>query len=629
MLLRRWITAPDEAMSSATAAQDIGVEPKTAARAAGTDTSGPVSARTNARPARRPRSTSAERRPSTDPLRDAWRRSRPGLYVVGLLTVFINVLKLAIPLYIFQLLDRVIASRSVDTLLLLTAITAFAIIVGALIEYVRRWMLVRWGAWIEERFGRRMFLASLARPRARGPGQALADLAELRQFVSSSSATAWLDVWFAPAFVLIVYLIHPLLALVVVCGIGVMIGLGYVSELLNRGSRESARAGKQTSGDWLTTADRNPEAVAALNVASHVVSRWREGARRRLGENLTTRLRVIAIADAMRFVESATRVGCYGLGVWLVLAGELSVGGVIAAAVLGRVGSSEMRRAMASWRDVALARAAYARVARRLSRAAPGGKAVRDAGKPLRLSVAALTLKHKGDARAVLRDLSVVVEPGQVLAVIGASGTGKSSLARMIAGAQAPTSGSIRLGDLDIARYRPQERAKLIGYLEQQVTLFAASIAENIAGLGRTREKALVEAAKLAGLHEAIMAWPRGYETAIDPAAATLSAGEIRRIGLARAFHDRPRLIVLDEPEANLDAKIVRRIARSIAAARERGAVVIVTSQSDTFVPVADKVLVLSQSSRAKLFESTDSYRSREAARSERRSHGTPEGEAA
>ncbi|MBU2583567.1 MAG: ATP-binding cassette domain-containing protein [Alphaproteobacteria bacterium] len=541
-------------------------------------------------------------------LAEAWRASRAGLLVVAILTLFANLLKLAVPLYIFQLLDRVIASRSVDTLLVLTGITVFAVLSAALIEYVRRWLLGRWGVWIEARFARALFVSSMQRNRTRGPSRALGDLSELRQFVSSSSATAWLDVVFAPAFLFVVYLIHPLLALVILTSMSIILALGLANEVLTRRSREAARAAKGESRDWLETAVRHHETVYTLNLVDRVAKRWHNVSRSRLEENLSTKLSGIAFADAMRFTEIIQRIVCYGLGIWLALADSLTVGGVIAAAVLGRIASSSVRRAMASWRNLALARKAYARVARRLSNTSDTPAAIRDKTKPLALTINKVTHRHRDGERPVFRNLTVRLEPGQMACIIGPSGSGKSTLARLIAGAILPDRGRIRLGELDIHRLAPKERQSFVGYQEQDVSLLGASISDNIGGLVKARQEDIVAAAKRASVHNVVMALPQGYETLIDPETPELAVGERKRIGLARAFFGNPRLIVLDEPEANLDDRVIERLSKSLAAMCAEGAVVIALSQSDTFVDIADKVITLSRGSRVNVFETRADY---------------------
>ena len=300
-------------------------------------------------------------------LRTAWSQSLPGLVVIVLLSFFINVMKLAIPIYMFQLLDRVIASRSVETLLMLTVMTVCAVIAAAVAEIVRRWMLMRWGGWIERKFGRRLLLMSLQNETRRRPSASLRDLGTLRQFVSGSAATAWLDVVWTPAFFLVVYLIHPLIALILAAGVLVMAALGTLSDLVTRSARSAATKATEDRGDWLATAERRSETIGSLKIAGNLADRWDRSSSERITENLSTRWYSLTSAETLRFVENLIRIGSYGVGVWLVLKGELSVGGGIAAGLLARMASGTARHAMASWQKLASARSAYLRISMQLA----------------------------------------------------------------------------------------------------------------------------------------------------------------------------------------------------------------------------------------------------------------------
>jgi PrtD family type I secretion system ABC transporter len=527
------------------------------------------------------------------------------------LSFFINVMKLAIPIYIFQLLDRVIASRSVETLLMLTVMTVCAVITAAVAEIVRRWMLMRWGGWIERRFGRRLLLMSLQNETRRRPSASLRDLGTLRQFVSGSAATAWLDVIWAPAFLLVVYLIHPLIALILVAGVLVMAALGTLSELVTRSARSAATKATEDRGDWLATAERRSETIGSLKIAGNLADRWDRSSSERITESLSTRWYSLTSAETLRFVENLIRIGSYGVGVWLVLKGELSVGGGIAAALLARMASSTARHAMASWQKLASARLAYLRINLQLADGSATLPPVLDPLAAPPLTIEDLGHRYAHQENSLFRNLDLTLQPGEVLSVIGPSGSGKSTLTRILVGYLRPRSGVVRLGDADIIRYAPEDLSGYIGYLQQEVQLFRGTIGENIARLGREDFEQTVEAAKLAGIHEVITRLPLGYETRIEGEGDTLSAGERKRIGLARALYGRPRLIVLDEPAANLDEAFCDALKRAIIACKCWGAIAVVASHSDTFADVADKVVLLDHSGRTRIYETPKEVRQR------------------
>lgn len=541
-------------------------------------------------------------------LRQAWRRSRPGLLVIFVLTAFIALLKLTLPLYIFQLLDRVIASRSLDTLYLLTGIAAFALTVGSIAELTRRWMLAHWSNWIEHNLGKELFLSSVGTERTRGPGRTLDDLNECSQFVSGSGATAWLDAIWAPAFVFIVYLIHPTLGYIVMACIALILILGIAHEIITRPMRAAARRAKQRGDRWIATAEQNQETIAGLNVLDELADRWHRSLTRRGRENRISRMTGSAISEAMRYIENGQRVTCYGVGVWLAIGDSLTVGGIIAAAVLGRLGTAGIRRAMVGWRQLAVVLRAYQRIKRRLQEARPEQHAIRDPNAAQTLHIDQVTHTYNAWSRPVFRKVDLTVEPGEIMCILGPSGSGKSTLARLIAGTAEPTMGSIRLAGLDIARFTRFERQSLLGYLQQDTKLLTGTIAENITSMRRADEATIVEAAKMAGIHDVILQLPDGYETEIKGQSSFLAGGEIRRLGIARAVFGRPHLIVLDEPEANLDEELVTSLTRVLAICKSWGSIVVVTSQQERFAALADKIVILGKAAKPRIYGSYAAY---------------------
>ncbi|MCB1522392.1 MAG: ATP-binding cassette domain-containing protein [Hyphomicrobiaceae bacterium] len=540
-----------------------------------------------------------------DGLREAWAQSRPGLVTVGMLTVLVNLLRIALPLFVFQVLDRVMASRSIDTLAVLAVFTVFAVIVGALAEIVRRWMLVSWGDYIEAVFGRALFVSGLSseigsrnRAATAGPSRALADLAALRQFVSGGAVIAWLDVWFAPFFLLVVYLIHPALAGIVFTSMCIMLALGIVNERTTRDARSSAKSAKRASASFIEAAELQPEAVMSRPVAERLAGRWHEEAHARREGNLVVRLSGLAISDTMRLVETLQRIACYAIGAMLAISGSLTIGGVIAGAVLGRIASTPVRRAMSQWRTLSLARMSYHRLKERLSRLDRLRAPLYDRQAPLTLKLSNVTHRYGRRDRAVVKGLSLTAMPGELVAIHGPSGSGKSTLARLSAGLTSPTAGRICLGELDVAHLLRTPDGAPVGYLPQDVGLPEGTIQEIISGFADDRSKRVVEAAKGAGIHDIVMGLPGGYDTVISPQARPLAGGELKRLAIARAIYRRPSLIVLDEPEANLDRRTVRQLIATLDRLKATGSVIVVTSLSKTFLGVADHIVELGRGSR-------------------------------
>lgn len=536
-------------------------------------------------------------------MRNAWRRSRPGLVAVFALTAFINVLKLAIPLYIFQLLDRVIASRSTDTLILLTIIAVFAVIMASLAELTRRWMLVHWGSWIEQHFGRHLFAASLNRRRMRSPSKAIDDLTEISGFVSGGGLTTWLDALWAPAFLLMVYLIHPTLGLIVLAGMLTMLSLGVANEIVTRPMRSAARKSRIKGETVVQAANQNLETVASLNLGDRLAERWHRAMTNRRSEALASRMTGNAIAEMMRFAEAIQRIACYGVGVSLAIFDGLTVGGIIAGAVLGRLGTSGVRRAMSNWRQLMLARRAYIRVARRIGAIRESVTAIRDLDAEPVLHVDQVTHTHNAWSRPLFRKLDISVAPGEIACIMGPSGSGKSTLVKLMSGVGSPTMGAIRFGGLDITRFTHIERQQLLGYLQQDAALIdGATLAENISSLRDPDPRAVVEAARLAQIHDMVEHLPDGYETLVTSDGTTFAGGEIRRLGLARALYGRPKLIVLDEPEANLDERLILSLMQTIEHCRQWGSAIVVTSQMERLAMIADTIVLLHPNDKPQVF---------------------------
>lgn len=542
-------------------------------------------------------------------LRRAWWRSAPGIMAVLFFTLLINIFKLAVPLYIFQLLDRVVSSRSVETLVMLTVIAVVAVLTGSVMEFVRRWLLVKWGAWIERSFGRRLLLVGLkseAAVRAR-PSKLVRDLSQLRQFLSSSAAISWLDVIYVPAFVFVVFLISPVISLVCVTAMAVILILGVLNEILSRRSRSEATKATQERADWLAAAERDPELMGSFDIAGNLAKHWEQSSSERLEKNLSTRKVALATGDSMRFVETCQRIASYGLGVWLVLLGNLTIGGVIAAAILGRIASGTFRRAMSSWRDVSSARSAYRRVKARLSDEELDGHVTSSRDAKLPLTIEDVGHRYPAQSRQLFRHIDMKLAPGEMLSIIGPTGSGKSTMARILAGRISPRSGMVRYGDADITRFPPDELADRLGYLSQNAQLFRGTVRENIARFSNEiSDNELAATAELVCIHDKIVKLPDGYETRIGDRDNPFSAGECKQIALARVIHKWPDLLVLDDPEAFLDDPGRAALNKALTVCKKKRMIVVVTTQSMDLAQLSDKVIVLKKNGRPTVCQNRD-----------------------
>lgn len=524
-----------------------------------------------------------------------WRESSAGLWAIGIFSVFINVLRLATPLYVLQLLDRVVASGSMETLVMLTVIALVAVVTCVLLEVIRRRMLVHWGSWIEHMLGPRLFAAGVDKTLGQSPAASkmLRDVGTIRSFVSGTGIIAWLDVAWAPLFVGIVFLISPLLAYVVILAELITLGLGTASELLTRNYRNATFKAAKDDRDWVSSAERHRDTVGSLNMAVNLAERWARSASERLSEGVRARTLHIYFESAMRVVDRCLRIAILGVGVWLVIAQDLTLGAVIAANLLGRTSYSLVQSAMFKWRDMVMAKNAFIRIRTWLAKDTRKSVSAPDGNDRVPLYLENISFRYPGQNASVFRGITLTVQPGEAVCVIGQSAAGKTTFTRLVSGLVAPRAGKVRLGNVDVARLQQHGNARDIGNLPQEVTLFPGTVRQNIARMADGNIGRVIRAAKRAGIHDTILKLPEGYDTEISDNEPLLSAGQRKGIAVARAYYGSPRLIVLDEPTPHLDERARRALYRAIVRWKRKGTIVVVTTQSHELGKIADKVILL------------------------------------
>ena len=546
----------------------------------------------NGNPAATPLAPATE----TNPIRLAWRKSYPGLAAIGVFSIFINLLKLAAPLYILQILDRVISSRSLETLFMLTLITLVAIATGVTLEAIRRRLFMHWGNWIEHSFGPALFAGGLQKAHLKegNSSKVLRDMGKVRSFVAGQGLVAWLDVIWAPLFIAIIFLISPLLGSIVLIGGLVALTLGTTNELITRDSRNATFKAGKNDRDLVASAEHNHENIGSLNTVRNLAQRWSHSAFVRLDEGMRARAINVYFAAGIRFVGRLVRIGVLGAGITLVISDEtFTLGSVIAANVLGRTAYSLIQSAMLRWREMIVARRAYQNVKTslrnldtpRVSRPSPTT--------PVSLSFEDVGYRYPHQASSVLRGIDVRIAPGELLCVIGPSASGKSTFCRLAAGLIAPRSGKVSLGEVSVYRLQQNSSRREIGYLPQDITLFPGSVRHNIASMAEGDMDLVIEAAGLAGIHNAILNLPDGYDTEITDKEPLLSTGQRKALAVARAFYGAPPLIVLDEPFPHLDALSRSTIMSSIMQLKSRGSVIVFSTQTLEMAKVADKAITI------------------------------------
>lgn len=525
-------------------------------------------------------------------LRAIWRN----LAFVLVLTCATNILILAIPIYLFQISDRVLTSRSLDTLIMLTAIVAGAVIFQSAFDAIRRFMLMRTAVEVNARLGAPV-LSAAAHASLHGTGreyQTLGDLQQVRGFLVSGTLISFLDVPFAPLFILMIFLVHPQLGTIVIVTALLLMVIALINQRMTAKPFAEANKAQSMANQHLDSMARNSQIINALAMIPEAVRIWGRDTAESLTWQVRAQDRNVIFAAISRAVRLLTQIAILGWGAFLALQGEITGGMVIAASIIAGRAFAPIEGSIEGWNGFLLTRGAYGRISALLSNSALQFEKLRLPRPEGRLDVERLLYVPGGTKRVVLNGISFALNPGETLAIIGNSGAGKTTLGKTLVGSILPTSGSVRLDLMDIRNWDPRQFGESIGYLPQDVQLFPGTIKDNI---GRMRADATDEqihdAAVLADVHNMIATLPQGYETVVAADGAPLSGGQKQRIALARAFFGNPRMVVLDEPNSNLDVAGDQALARAIAQAKDSKITVVVITQKPTLLSVVDKIMLL------------------------------------
>ncbi|MFO1148331.1 MAG: type I secretion system permease/ATPase [Alsobacter sp.] len=549
-------------------------------------------------PVSRPTPHTASAGADYDPLRSAFRACRPGFVGIGVASAMVNVLTLAGSIYMLQVYDRVIPSHNGATLVGLTIVLVGLYAAYGFFDALRAQLLKRVGARFERLIRDRVFdlhlLLPLRSARGRESNQPLRDMDQIRGFVSGPGPLALFDLPWMPFFMGIVFLLHPLLGVLASAGALLVVGL---TLLADRSGRTNVQAMTQAAARRHVFAEasrRNAEAVRALGMQGRVRARWLELSQELFAVQMEgSRLSGLAGTTAKvsrLFLQSAV----LGLGAWLVIKGEASSGVIIAASITTSRALAPVEIAIANWKGFLMARQSYERLGA-LLKAAPATVPSVALPRPKQaLAVEHLFVGAPGEQKALIQNIDLSLKAGDGLGVIGPSASGKSTLVRAIVGLWQPLRGSVRLDGFTIDQWEADDLGAAIGYLPQDVELFDGTVAENIARFDpKATPEAIMRAALTAGVQDMIARLPDGFGTRIGEGGAALSAGQRQRIGLARALYGEPFLVVLDEPNSNLDSEGEEALTRAIRNVRERGGIAIVVAHRPSALNALDKLLVM------------------------------------
>lgn len=491
----------------------------------------------------------------------------------------INILVLTAPLYMLQLFTRVLSSGSMSTLFVLTVGAGIALVFFMLFDALRQKLVSRLGNRIEADLGPVVLGSIVSGQQGATDTQGVRDLHDIRSFVTSPVFTALLDAPWSVLFVLLIYIFHPLLGIVATVGIAILFALGVISELTGR---DPAKAASATQRSANTTADeilRNAEIVRSMGKTSHLVARWQKESFSSILFGTRATDRVATMTSLAKMVRMMLQIAVMATGVILVLRGELGPGMMIAASILLARAAAPVEQSIAGWRSLLHVRVALRRLNELLANIAVDNQRMELPDPVGYLAVEDATLVSPARQDPLFFDINFRLSPGDSLGLFGPSGAGKTSLARALVGLQPLTRGYVRIDDAALTDWPREQIGRHVGFLPQRVELFKGTVAENIALMDEDAKPSLVvDAAKRAQVHDLILSLPGGYNAQVGPNGDFLSAGQRQRIGLARAFYNSPRLIVLDEPNANLDPTGEEALADAIKAATAEGAVVIVVS---------------------------------------------------
>jgi ATP-binding cassette, subfamily C, bacterial len=541
----------------------------------------------------------AHRRQAGDvpPLKAGLRAMSPTVKSVVVFSMCINLLLFVSPLYMLQIYDRVMSSRSVGTLIAISIIAGVLLAVYGLLEMVRTRVLVRAGILFDEKVAQPAFnaihSAMLRRPDS-GQVQALRDVDILREFLTGAGLIAFCDAPWFPIFVFGAFLLHPWYGWIAIVGSLVIWSLTLLNEVLTKRDLTEASSASMAASQRAATTFRNVEVLQAMGMLGALRSIWSGIHLRHMGWQARASDRAGALMASTRFFRAFLQIIILGTGGYLAIHGEITGGGIIAGSIIIGRALQPMEMAVGNWKGFVAARGAYRRLkglfdavgarASRMSLPRPNGA----------MSIESAIAAAPGQREAILRGVTLQLPAGEALCIVGPSGAGKTTLARVMVGIWPISSGSVRLDGYDLSQWDAQELGQYIGYLPQDVELFSGTVAQNISRFEDDPDpEQVIAASALAGCHEVIQHMAEGYNTQIGEGGQALSGGQRQRVALARALYGNPSFVALDEPNSNLDSAGEEALTAAIQELKRRGTTVVLITHKLNILAIADKILVM------------------------------------
>lgn len=529
------------------------------------------------------------------PALGVYRSSWSGFFAVGFFSFFVNLGALVSPIYMQQIFDRVMQSRHIETLVYMTILVIFFLAVIAVLDGIRGSMLARIAHWWDETVHSDLLIAIVEVARARGinNAQSINDLMTVRQFVGGPSVLPIFDGPWMPVFILAIALIHPWLGIVAVVAAALLFIFAGINDRITRRLMKGIAERQNRAQSTVDIATRHADSVYSMGMLDGIVRRFEEDN----GYVAKAMYRISSfsakISAFSKFVRFSAQVSVLGLGAYLATKAEITSGAMIAASIILGRALAPAEQSMGAWRGLVGAVLAHRRIKQVFLTAPVSPEMTRQPDAEGKVELRGASFVLPGMERPILRGIDIAFPSRSIVAIVGASGSGKSTLCKMLIGALEPSAGSVRMDGVAIRNWDREQFGGSIGYLAQSVQLLDATIKENIARMGEANDADVVEAAQLAGCHDMINQLPRGYDTMIGPSGLNLSGGQAQRIGFARAVYRKPKLVVLDEPNSNLDAEGDLAFQEGIVKLRELGATVIIVSHKPAALSRVDLIVTI------------------------------------
>jgi ATP-binding cassette, subfamily C, type I secretion system permease/ATPase len=536
--------------------------------------------------------------PRRSELGEALRACRGAFIGLGLMSCIINLLYLTGSIFMLEIYDRVLPSRSVPTLVGLIILAAGLYIAQGFLDLIRGRILGRIGTALDESLNARVFDTVVRLPLMSGGRneglQPIRDLDNIRSFLGSQGPSAFFDLPWLPLYLAICFAFHVLIGVTALAGAIVLVSLTLITEYLSRQPAREAMGLAARRNDLATTSRRNAEVLVAMGISSRMTKRWTDANEKYLAGNQRASDVIGGLSTVARVLRMMLQSAVLGVGAYLVIHQEATAGIIIAGSILSARALAPVDLAIAHWKGFVAARQSWERLNKLLDQLPVRPEPTLLQDPTSRLSVEGVGIAAPGDQRVIVQDVTFALTAGQGLGIIGPSGSGKSSLVRTLVGVWLPFRGKVRLDGAALDQWSSDLLGRHIGYLPQDVELFAGTVAQNIARFDpQAKSDAIIAAAKEAGVHDMIIKMRDGYNTQVGDEGAALSAGQAQRVALARALCGDPFLIVLDEPNSNLDTEGDDALTRAIRSARERGAIVVVVAHRPVGIEAVDQILVL------------------------------------